>query len=230
MGLDLVELTIRFEDAFGVAIPDKVATGITTPREVTEYLVTQLNIGRQTSCISQQAFYRLRKELLPLTKTQRAEFHPTSELSQLFPADRRKQVWNEARSQLGVSVLPNLVRPKWLVYALTLLTILTAIIVFQQGRGLSGKNWIAFILSGLVLAALGHGSEFVTRPLRSDFSREYTTVGELAEYLAVHSPHTFKKEWTREEVADTVRQIIIDQTGISDFHQDSRFVQDMHLD
>jgi hypothetical protein len=51
MGLDLVELVISFEDAFGVAIPDKVATELTTPREVTEYLVTQLNVGRQTSCI-----------------------------------------------------------------------------------------------------------------------------------------------------------------------------------
>ncbi|HEV8188339.1 MAG TPA: hypothetical protein VGP83_11335 [Pyrinomonadaceae bacterium] len=230
MGLDLVELTIRFEDAFGVAIPDKVASDITTPREVTEYLVTQLNVGRRTSCISQQAFYRLRRELLPLTKTQRGEFRPTVMLSQLFPADARKEVWNEARSQIGVSVLPDLVRPKWLVYVLTILIVVTAIIMFSHSYDISGDSAIAFFLSVLVSGALAHASQFATRSLRSEFSREYTTAGDLANYLALHSPHAFKKNWTREEIAETVRMVIIDQTGVSDFHEDSRFVQDMHLD
>ena len=228
MGLDLVELVIRFEDAFGVAIPDAVATELTTPRKVTEYLVTQLNVGRQTTCISQQAFYRLRRELSPLTRTQRAEFRPTLRLAHLFPVEARKEVWTEARSQIGV--LPDLVRPKWLVYGLTLLIIVTAIIVFSQSYGASGNSAIAFLVSIFVAGALAHASGFATRSLRSEFSREYTTVGELAEYLALHSPHTFKKNWTREDIAETVRQIIIDQTAVHDFHDDSRFVQDMHLD
>lgn len=227
MGLDTVELVIRFEDAFGVAIPDKVATELTTPRQVTEYLATQLNVGRQTSCISQQAFYRLRRELLPLTKTRRAEFRPTVMLSHLFPVESRKGLWNEARSQM---VLPDLVRPKWLVYGLTLLIIVTTIIVASQSYGISGNSVIAFLLTVLVSGALAYASHFATRPLRSEFSREYTTVGELAKYLALHSPHTFKKNWTREEIAETVRRIIIDQTGTDEFHEDSRFVQDMHLD
>jgi len=38
------------------------------------------------------------------------------------------------------------------------------------------------------------------------------------------------KNWMREEIAETVRLIIIDQTGTDAFHEDSRFVQDMHLD
>ena len=230
MGLDLVELTIRFEDAFGVSIPDEVATEITTPRQLTEYLVTQLRMGRQTSCISQQAFYRLRKEFLPLTQTQRSELRPAAKLAQLFPVERRKQVWTEARSQLGVAVLPDLVRPMWLVSTLTLLTIVTAIVVFNQTRGMSGRSDIALILSLLVSVGLAYGSALITRSLRSEFSREYKTVSELAEYLALHSAHTFKKAWTREEIVETVRQIIIDETGIHDFHEDSRFVQDMHLD
>lgn len=226
MGLDSVELLIRFEDAFGVVIPDKIATELTTPRKVTEYLVSQIKVGRQTSCISQQAFYRLRREFLPLTETQRAEFRPASKLAHLFPVDHRKRVWSEARSQLAV--LPDLVRPTWLVCVLTLLTIVTAILVFNQDRSISGG--VAFLVSALVSGALAYGSALITRSLRSEFSREYTTVGELAEYLAVHTPHTFKKDWTRDEIAETVRQIIIDQTGVHDFHEDSRFVEDLRLD
>lgn len=230
MGLDRIELLIRFEDGFGIAIPDEVAPELTTPRRVTEYLLSRLHLGHQTSCIPQQAFYRLRKEFLSLTKTQRTEFRPTVELSQLFPDDRRKQVWTEASSQLGVSVLPELVRPRWLVSVLALLILATAIVMFLQFRSISGRNDLAFFLSALIAGALAHGSELVTRSLRSEFSREYTTVGDLAEYLALHSPHTFKKHWTHYEIAKTVRQIIIDQTGLHDFHEDSRFLEDMHLD
>ena len=230
MGLDLVELVIRFEDAFGVAIPDKVATELTTPRQVTDYLVSQLDLGSQKSCISQQAFYRLRKQFLPLTQLQRGEFRTTVMLSQLFPVESRKELWTEARSQMSVSVLPSLVRPKWLVYGLTLLIIMTAIIVFKHSYGISGNGGIAFLLSVSVSGVLAYASQFATRPLRSEFSREYTTVGELADYLALHSPHTFKKNWMRDEIAETVRLIIIDQTGTGKFHEDSRFVQDMHLD
>jgi len=37
-------------------------------------------------------------------------------------------------------------------------------------------------------------------------------------------------ESSREEVAQLVRQVIEAQTGTYDFTEDSRFVQDMHLD
>ena len=49
-------------------------------------------------------------------------------------------------------------------------------------------------------------------------------------FLTKQTPHMFKREWTREQIAETVRKVVIDQTGITDFTEDSRFVQDMHLD
>ena len=230
MGLDGVELIIRFEDAFGVAIPDSIAAELTTPRLVTEYLVSQLKVVQQTTCTSQQAFHQLRKQLLPLTAVQRREFRPGTKLTHVFPVDRRKQTWAIARSQPGVSKLPDLVRPGWLVSLLTLVTIVTAVLVFNQFRTRSASGDIAILASILVSVAIAYGSALITRPLKSQFSREYTNLGDLADYLAIHSPHAFKKEWTREEVAETVRRIIVDQTGLHEFHEDSRFVQDMHLD
>ena len=40
MGLDLVELIIRFEDEFELKIPDEVASTLETPRMVVDYLMT----------------------------------------------------------------------------------------------------------------------------------------------------------------------------------------------
>jgi acyl carrier protein len=38
------------------------------------------------------------------------------------------------------------------------------------------------------------------------------------------------KPWTREEVAALVREVIVDETGVEEFTEDSRFVADMNLD
>jgi hypothetical protein len=40
MGLDIVELFIRFEDEFELKIPDEVAATLETPRMVIDYLMT----------------------------------------------------------------------------------------------------------------------------------------------------------------------------------------------
>ena len=49
MGLDLVELFMRFEEEFGVEIPDEVASTLFTPRNVIDYLMTKPQIYNQWS-------------------------------------------------------------------------------------------------------------------------------------------------------------------------------------
>ncbi|CAN5128298.1 hypothetical protein BH18ACI2_BH18ACI2_07570 [soil metagenome] len=42
MGLDTVELIMAFEEEFGIAIPDKDASELATPRQVTDYVMSKL--------------------------------------------------------------------------------------------------------------------------------------------------------------------------------------------
>lgn len=42
MGLDSVELVIRIEDTFGIQIPDRVASKLTTPRKVTDFILSRV--------------------------------------------------------------------------------------------------------------------------------------------------------------------------------------------
>ena len=230
MGLDTVELVVRFEDAFGIKIPDKVAAELTTPRQVTDYVLTQLKLVDRTACMSQQAFYRLRRAFVAIEAIERAQFRPDAKLSELVPVEKRQRIWNSVRSQIGAAALPDLVRPRWLFGVLTAGTFATAAAVFVYTAAVVGQINTAFVVSLLVGGVLGYLSERLTRPLRCEFHHDYAHAGDLAKYFAIQAPHLFKREWTREEVAQTVRAVIIDQTGVRDFSDDSRFVQDMHLD
>lgn len=42
MGLDTVELAMAFEEKFGIIIPDEEAPCLTTPRKVTDYIVSKI--------------------------------------------------------------------------------------------------------------------------------------------------------------------------------------------
>ncbi|MBA3246597.1 MAG: hypothetical protein H0T63_00775 [Pyrinomonadaceae bacterium] len=48
MGLDTVELLMAFEEEFGMAIPDADASELTTPRQVTDYVMSKLDGERIT--------------------------------------------------------------------------------------------------------------------------------------------------------------------------------------
>jgi acyl carrier protein len=45
MGLDTVELVMAFEEKFGVSIPDQDASRLTTPRKVTDYILSKVEGG-----------------------------------------------------------------------------------------------------------------------------------------------------------------------------------------
>ena len=229
MGLDLIELVIKFEDAFGVAIPDKVAAELTTPRKVAEYISSQLAESGQRSCLTQQAFYFLRGKFKAFLDVSRSDFKPDTRLEDLVPLDRRRKVWADIQSQVGPAAIPDLARPVWLFSLLVFLTIATLVVVPRYGfRDSLGSTSFLFGLFAALL--VGYGGAVVTRSMKRNFRREYQCAGDVAKYLSVHRPQSFKKDWTKEEVAGVVREIIIDETGVKDFTEDSHFINDMHLD
>jgi hypothetical protein len=234
MGLDTVELVIRFEDAFGIAIPNEVAAQLTTPREVTDYVIAQVAVSEQPSCLSQQAFYFLRAKLVPSLKISRKDFSPNTRLDDLVPLKHRRQVWEGIRSEIGPSTLPDLKRPMWLFSLLSVLTVLAFIYaVIHAMNNFEAGSDLSFIFGLFLAIAVGYGGAIVTRPCKRHFLREYSCAGDLARYLMANSLHTFKKEktgWTREQVAAVIREIVIDQAGTKDFTEGSHFINDMHLD
>jgi hypothetical protein len=181
MGLDSVELIIRIEDTFGIQIPDRVAAGLTTPRRVTDFILTQVEESpAPLSCISQQAFYLLRREFTRHVSVSRRQFRVDSLLKEIVPEAGGDEVWQSIGSSLGVKRWPKRSRPAWFGFMHT----------------------------------------------------QVRSVRELVDYLVTNEPLVVKKDaaWSRAQVCDVLKRLITDETGVTNFSADSRFVEDMHID
>src|SRR5689334_7854063 len=115
MGLDLVELVIRVEDTFGVQIPDRVAAELTTPKKVTDFILSRVEESDDPlPCMSQKAFYSVRREFTHQLSLPRRQFTPDASLKEILPEERRDEVWKNIGSSLGVKRWPALSRKSWL--------------------------------------------------------------------------------------------------------------------
>lgn len=182
MGLDSVELVIRVEDTFGIQIPDRDAAALTTPRKVTDFILSRVEESQQPlPCMSQKAFYSLRREFTRQFSVPRRQFVPDARLKDLLPEERRDELWKTIGSSLKVKKWPAISRSRWL--------------------------------------------GFLTPTVQS--------VGELVDYLVTNEPLIVKGDeasWSREQVWDVLKRLIKDETSINDFSEDSRFIEDLHLD
>jgi hypothetical protein len=234
MGLDTVELVIDFEDAFGVAIPNEVATQLTTPRKVTDFIMSQVVVTEEISCLSQQAFYFLRVKLMPSLNISRRDLVPNTRLESIIPLESRRLIWAGLKSHVGRSALPSLARPIWLFALLWLITTFAFIsALIYAWNDLKIGSSFAFFFGLLVALSVGYIASVSTRWFKRNFRPGYQCLGEVAKHLSVHSPHVFKREqrgWTRGQAAAVVRAIIIAQVGTEDFTEDSHFIDDLHLD
>ena len=70
--------------------------------------------------------------------------------------------------------------------------------------------------------------------MKTKFDAGYERVRDLARYLVARYPQLVGKpraaKWTEEEVSCLLREIIMEQLGVRNLNDNSRFVQDLHID
>ena len=104
MGLDGVELIIRFEETFDIRIPDEVAGNFQTPRDVIDYVCSQVPMADKPSCLTQQSFYFLRRNFLSTLPINRTDIRPNASLDMLLPDNERKRSWKDLETRIGASL------------------------------------------------------------------------------------------------------------------------------
>ena len=132
MGLDLVELVMGVEDAFGISILDEDAARLETPWAVITYLENRLVLTDSAEgCLSQRAFYRLRSELMHQLAIPRSAVRPDTRWTELIPRPMLARAWERISGGLQVTNWPALARPLHLL--LTLIAATATYMIFVGG-------------------------------------------------------------------------------------------------
>lgn len=108
MGLEGVEFVMSVEEAFGLAIPDKDAQTLITPRHLVKYLESRLGPGKG-GCLEQRAFHALRRAGMAVLHQPRAAFRPETLWDEVLPVRSRRRTWRLLHHATGVVAWP----PMW---------------------------------------------------------------------------------------------------------------------
>jgi len=218
MGLDGVELVMSIEESFGVTITDAEAEACVTPAAVIDLVFRKLRASDERVCVSQRAFYLLRKGLTRTLGVSRWKVDLATDIRSLTTRRSEREVWDNLRTDVQARSWPALARPRWLTVSMWVLSLgtffaLTALF-----------HWaVAVACAGLVAYVAGR----LTRPLRSRIPVRYSRLRELVPFAVTSDGIS----WTREQVATLVRKLVIEQLVLRDeqYREDAHFVKELGM-
>jgi acyl carrier protein len=218
MGLDGVELVMAFEEGFGVTITDKEAEECFTSAAVIELIVGKLRASDERMCVSQRAFYLLRKGLTRSLGVSRRSVTLNSDIRTFAAGRSERKVWDDLRRAVQARSWPALARALWLIASLWLLYLVTLCGLFSVlpwYAATSCTGFLAFITIRL------------TRPLRSRIPSRFLRIRELVPFAVTSEIIA----WTRDQVASLVRKLVIEQLGLRDgqYREDAHFIKDLGM-
>lgn len=110
MGLDIVELIIAVEDAFGLAIPNADAERLATPGRLIDYLASRLPAAGSDGggCLSQRAFHKLRRATSDRLRVHRRAVRADTRLAALFAGEEGQRAWQDVQIEVGAAHWPRL--------------------------------------------------------------------------------------------------------------------------
>lgn len=226
MGLDGVELVMEFEDSFGVELTDEETIAAQTPRMVIDLILSKLETAQETGCLSQRAFYLVRRTLTEHVGVARRAITADTELRTLIGRNRAAQLWPTLERAVQARVWPALARPALLVAALYTLGCAVFVGAFFAAlpTGVIEGAGFAFVVTLVFAVAVTLAIErYQTR-----IPDELRQIRDLIPYAGTSD----QIAWTREKVSLIVKMLVIEQLGLSesDYHEDARFAEDLGMD
>lgn len=242
MGLEGVEIVMAVEERFGVAIEDSDAEKLLTPRDLIDCVMRKVGYTDHAQCLTQRAFHRLRVSLMRKFGLKRNQIKPATLLAALFPRRDRRERIQEILDDLGIVKPIELVRPGWLhktIVALIFAGGATVWFCLAMRPAAFSNNLYAFATTspfGVAVAfmvAWGCLLFFLTRSLKLEFKSNMKTVGHFSRWVLAFGPDAVKTppgEWSREQVAEAVKAIVVDILGCGkEYHEDAQFVKDLGM-
>lgn len=238
------EIGQAIERRFGITLPREALASLATPLAVTEAVAAELKgqVEPTPSCQSQRAFYLLRNALVRILGVPRRDITPNVSVHALTRRRLSPARAAQLREAVGARQWPTLVRPRWMVWSVRLLLLLTAIAVVWGLPALAEVTWLGGGAWGTTVNLLSELRGVIVIPLliflwvlltrfSSRFSREFPrhirTVSDLLPFVATSPEMT----WTREQIEQAVRETITQKLRLppGTFRVDGRFVEDFGM-
>lgn len=218
MGLEGVELVISVEEGFGISISDAEAEACSTPAGVIDLVYGKLQSSDEPVCVSQRAFYLLRKGLSQTLGVSRRKVDLDTDVRP-FAAERlEREVWNDLRTAVQARSWPALARPRWLVASMWISVLAAFCAMF------AATHWMVAVAGTALLA---YCSVRLTRPFRSRIPAKFSRLRALVPF-AVTSDAIF---WTRDQVATSVKEMVIEVLSLREgqYRENAHFVKDLGM-
>jgi len=242
MGLDGVEIVMKVEESFDIVIDDSEADKIVTPGQLIELILAKVGRTTHAACSTQRAFHCIRASLIRRSGFKRDQINPDTSLIRLFPRTVRKEIVRQVLADIDARKEMDFVRPNWLQYLISGATLFCAIglaIFLSLHPVTSNLTLVNFLFESPIMAALtllvsfGWTGVYVTRWARTEFRPSMTTVAHFSRWIVANAPDAVKAQpgqWSREQVSEIVRQIVIDMLGCEkQYREDANFVKDLGL-
>ena len=233
MGLDIVEFVLDVEKTFSITIPNEEAARLRTPGELVSWLEANLKSSRVGACPSQLVFHRLRGAIRTTLAPSEARLRPATRWDTFLPAEGRSQLWQRIGLE-GSLRLPGLERSPAVYRSLLLVAAVSTLSLFLLFLWLDmNAAWalLASIPSTLIVCAVLSAA---TQRFAWRIPKGFETLGDSARYALAHDsaletgPTDF--QWSRAEISAVVRSLVIWHFDVTDFTEDSSFVNDMGAD
>jgi hypothetical protein len=229
MGLDSVELVMALEEQFGVSFTDEEYTRCRTPGNLIDVLCAKFQKTEEQFCLSQGAFYILRRTCMQQFNTPRQTITPDTPLQEFFPIANCRKPWEELQQAVLARTWPLLLRPLWL-------SMLLAIIIGVVFGATFFKCWtldfgmIGSISTAIFIAVLISLLSFwITIPLQRVLPREIRKIRDIIPFVS--TSRKIKNKWNRTHIAQLVRVIVIEQLGLAEsaYREDADLVSDLGM-
>jgi len=233
---------MKVEETFDITIDDAEAEKLLTPGQLIELVMAKVGRTDHAACLTQRAFHRLRAALIKRLGLQRRQIRPTTPLAEIFPQPNRRQQLRQILADLDIAKQFELIRPQWL-HRLLLGGIFgggAAIMILLAWHPVAFPyvtvNFFTTnpVVAGVAFAiAFGFISFKTTTGMRYEFSPTLNTVAGLSRWIVANNPDLVNAppgQWSREQVAEIVRGIVIDVLGCHrEYREDAQFVKDLGL-
>lgn len=235
MGLDTVELVIRVEETFGIAIPDAEAETIVTMGDLRRYVVARLGLEEssraRSRCPSQLAFHRLRRALVEGLGVDRGLVRLATPMGALVASEGRREVWDRLAKALDVP-LPRLVWPARVSNAFVIAFVFGVPAVAWLGivAGVSPAD--GFAAGVILLIVLGLLAAALAAPLATEVPPACATVRGAVGLVLFRALESIRDEVDSGTIWDVLRQIVAEQAGVdaAGLTEATSFVGDLGLD